>query len=235
METPNCIDEAKALDAQMRRHGCNIAELALRIGKSDRYVYAMLQLLELSPPVITLLKEGILQASHGFLLCRLTVDEQNRVVNACIESDSVCSTREMSNYIKRNLHVETAMDEIKVGQIWLSNDGSGRKLRIKRYVPAARIVFWSLASKPVGSQHRKGKMDVKRLRAGYEPEGVATREEERELLAPPSVAVEPQKAEVVDLKTIHEDLQCLARMQAKLIEVMRSTHDLLAIGFKREA
>lgn len=66
--------------AAFRDFGQPAEEIALRIGKSLRYVYDRLHLLALAPEPARLLSEGVLSLSQGLILCRLTLKEQEAIM-----------------------------------------------------------------------------------------------------------------------------------------------------------
>ena len=70
------IEEAEAF----RDFGQPAEEIALRIGKSLRYVYDRLNLLRLAPELAELLQSGVLSLSHALILCKLTQKEQEAIL-----------------------------------------------------------------------------------------------------------------------------------------------------------
>lgn len=63
-----------------RDFGQPAEEIALRIGKSLRYVYDRLNLLRLAPEPSALLQSGVLSLSHALILCKLTEKEQEAIM-----------------------------------------------------------------------------------------------------------------------------------------------------------
>lgn len=62
-----------------------IEQIAKKVGKSTRYVYARMKLDELVPEVKAQIASGKLSASHGDLISPLPPDEQKQVLEHCFE------------------------------------------------------------------------------------------------------------------------------------------------------
>lgn len=65
---------------QLMVFGFDIDKLAARIGRSRKYVYDRVKLLDLIKPAQQLLEGGRITAGHAILLARLTKDQQQRAV-----------------------------------------------------------------------------------------------------------------------------------------------------------
>jgi ParB family chromosome partitioning protein len=76
----NALEEAQGFVALMTGAGYDVPKIAERVGKSVKYVYDRIKLLQLIPPAKKLLLEGTITAGHGILLARLTKEDQARAI-----------------------------------------------------------------------------------------------------------------------------------------------------------
>lgn len=84
------LEEAEGYAALLRKpdgvHGyANAEELAARIGKSRRYVYNRLKLLDLVPAATTACLNGKLSASVALLIARLQPSDQAEALKICVD------------------------------------------------------------------------------------------------------------------------------------------------------
>lgn len=96
--------EAEGFDQLMKR-GHSPEEIATRIGKSKRTVYARIQLLKLQPDVRELFRRGELDYSKAFLISRLPLPTQQREAAKAIQVDGM-SFREAKAYIERDFMLD---------------------------------------------------------------------------------------------------------------------------------
>lgn len=79
------LEEADGFRRLLKQEGATVATVATRIGRSERYVYDRLKLLELVPRARKLWEEGRFETGHAVLLARLSPADQER----CLGSDGV--------------------------------------------------------------------------------------------------------------------------------------------------
>lgn len=79
-EDVNPLEEAEGYKALLSRD-YSLERLAGRIGRSTKYIYDRIKLLELIPRAKELLFEGKMTAGHAILLARLTTEQQDKVVD----------------------------------------------------------------------------------------------------------------------------------------------------------
>lgn len=73
-------DPKDRADGQGVRRQDLVEQIAKKVGKSARYVYARMKLCDLNPKIIELINQGELTASHGDLLARLTPAQQKEIL-----------------------------------------------------------------------------------------------------------------------------------------------------------
>ena len=79
-EDVNALEEADGF-SRLLKSGYAIDRLAERIGRSKKYVYDRVKLLELVPDAQTLVFDGRITPSHAILLARLAPEDQARVID----------------------------------------------------------------------------------------------------------------------------------------------------------
>lgn len=72
------LEEAEGYAALMKEAGYDVGQIAQRIGKSEKYVYDRLKLLQLIPALKQVFLEGEISAGHAILLARLSAADQGR-------------------------------------------------------------------------------------------------------------------------------------------------------------
>lgn len=77
----NALEEAKGFASLMADAGYDVAKIAERMGRSVKYVYDRLKLLQLIPAAKRLLLAGTITPGHGILLARLSKADQERALN----------------------------------------------------------------------------------------------------------------------------------------------------------
>jgi len=98
------LDEAHGYARLMKEHGYTVDQVAAKVGKQKRTVYARLQLTRLAPAVGNALQSGKLDASRGLLLARIPDPQQQRkAMNEILKGDysGPYSTREAEGHIQR--------------------------------------------------------------------------------------------------------------------------------------
>ena len=78
----NALEEAQGFVTLMKDAGYDVPKIAARVGRSIKYVYDRVKLLQLIPAAKKLLEAGTLTAGHGILLARLSKDDQERALDA---------------------------------------------------------------------------------------------------------------------------------------------------------
>jgi ParB/RepB/Spo0J family partition protein len=79
-EDVNALEEAEGYDRLLRR-GYLLERLAEKIGRSIKYIYDRMKLLQLVPEAKRLLLDGRMTAGHAILLARLKPKEQARAID----------------------------------------------------------------------------------------------------------------------------------------------------------
>jgi ParB/RepB/Spo0J family partition protein len=78
-----------------------VAELAARVGKSVRYIYARMRLVELAPAAQEAIKTGRLEVSHGDELVKLPAKQQEKLVEDILSKPGAApSVRELKKAVK---------------------------------------------------------------------------------------------------------------------------------------
>ncbi len=76
----SALEEADGF-SRLLKTGYDLEKLAARIGRSKKYIYDRVKLLDLVPSAKALLAEGRLTAGHGILLARLKPEDQARAID----------------------------------------------------------------------------------------------------------------------------------------------------------
>ncbi len=103
------LDEAQGYRTLMEKTDHDVAAIALKVGKSESYIYQRLKLLELIPEAQKQLAEDKITAGHAILIARLQPDQQKDVLEAIEEDrwdDRIMSVREVADYVERNIHLD---------------------------------------------------------------------------------------------------------------------------------
>lgn len=74
------LEEAEGYSALVKQAGYDVEKIAERIGRSKKYVYDRVKLLELVPELRGPFLEGEITAGHAILLARLSPDDQKRAL-----------------------------------------------------------------------------------------------------------------------------------------------------------
>ena len=107
------LEQAQGYKTLMDESKYDIPGIALRVSKSESYVYQRLKLLELIPEAQKLLIEGGINAGHAILIARLQPDQQKELLKK--ESGLyegwgpdrvVVSVRDLADYIERQIHLD---------------------------------------------------------------------------------------------------------------------------------
>jgi len=75
------LEEAEGYAALMKSAGYDVDDIAQRIGRSTKYVYDRIKLLQLIPEIRKVFLEGEIQAGHAILLARLSKENQERALD----------------------------------------------------------------------------------------------------------------------------------------------------------
>jgi ParB/RepB/Spo0J family partition protein len=75
------LEEAEGYKLLMTKAGYDVRRIADRIGKSEKYVYDRVKLLQLVPDAQQLLRQERITAGHAILLARLKPKEQERAID----------------------------------------------------------------------------------------------------------------------------------------------------------
>jgi ParB/RepB/Spo0J family partition protein len=75
------LEEAQGFADLIKHAGYDVGRIAERIGRSHRYVYDRLRLLQLTDELQQIFFDGEITAGHAVLLARLSADDQKRALN----------------------------------------------------------------------------------------------------------------------------------------------------------
>lgn len=101
-------DEATALGRLQISHKIEIPEIALRIGKSEKYVRERLQLLSLVPKAQVMLQKDQIGLRQAFVLARERDEIQNECLKNCKDEAGLESVSELKDYIERHFKLVLA-------------------------------------------------------------------------------------------------------------------------------
>lgn len=76
------LEEADGYAQLMKRAGYDVATIAAKIGRSEKYVYDRVNLLQLTPAAKKVFLDGEIAAGHAILLARLTAEDQARAIGS---------------------------------------------------------------------------------------------------------------------------------------------------------
>jgi ParB family chromosome partitioning protein len=114
------LEQAQGYQTLMKEADYDIPAIALKVSKSESYVYQRLKLLELIAEFQELLTDGKITAGHAILLARLQPDQQKELAKK--ESGlyegwgpdrTVVSVRDLANYIERQIHLDLNLASFK--------------------------------------------------------------------------------------------------------------------------
>lgn len=74
------LEEAEGYDQLIKRAQYDVARIASRIGRSEKYVYDRVKLLQLTPASRKIFLDGEMTAGHAILLARLAPEDQERAI-----------------------------------------------------------------------------------------------------------------------------------------------------------
>lgn len=80
-EDVHALEEAQGFQTLLEQPGYDVARIAARIGRSPKYVYDRLKLLQLVPEAQRLFLDGRMEAGHAILLARLGAKDQERAID----------------------------------------------------------------------------------------------------------------------------------------------------------
>jgi len=83
------LEEAQGFAALMKSAGYDVERIAKRIGRSGKYVYDRVKLLQLVPELRTVFLEGEITAGHAILLARLSPADQKRAIGSGIHDSGL--------------------------------------------------------------------------------------------------------------------------------------------------
>lgn len=75
------LEEATGFRQLMEKAGYDVAKIAARIGRSTKYVYDRIKLLQLVPEAKTLFLAGEFEAGHAVILARLSAADQRKAID----------------------------------------------------------------------------------------------------------------------------------------------------------
>jgi ParB family chromosome partitioning protein len=109
------LDEADGYEALMEQPGYDVAAIALKVGKSESYVYQRLKLTDLVEGARRCFFEGRITAAHAILIARLQPKDQKEALAASFSDDwdpeikrrlpTLVSVRRLAAWIDNNVHL----------------------------------------------------------------------------------------------------------------------------------
>ena len=102
------LEEAHGFRDLMEKAGYDVGKIAARIGRSPKYVYDRLKLLQLTPAAKKLFLAGAYEAGHAIQLARLTPEQQARAIGEV--EDVVDSGEYAAHRVSLLLRPDTAAD-----------------------------------------------------------------------------------------------------------------------------
>lgn len=103
------LDQAQGYQTLMKEANYDIPAIALKISKSESYVYQRLKLLELIPEAQEQLCNEKITAGHAVLIARLQPKEQQECLKEIGEEAEFgpgFSVRDLANFIERQIHLD---------------------------------------------------------------------------------------------------------------------------------
>lgn len=120
------LDEALGYKHLLETAKYDVAALAEKVGKSERYIYQRIQLATLIPEAQKAFFEDKLTASHAALICRLQPAQQKQALK---NSGPETSVRDLNRWIEWNVHLD-------LGKVAFPTDDDG-KVKSSGLVPGA--------------------------------------------------------------------------------------------------
>ena len=102
------LEQAQGYRTLMKEANYDIPAIALKISKSESYVYQRLKLLELIPEAQEQLTNNKITAGHAILIARLQPNEQKECLEAIKEEANYnpMSVRDLADFIERQIHLD---------------------------------------------------------------------------------------------------------------------------------
>ncbi len=106
------LDEAQGYRTLMEKSKYDVAAIALKVGKSESYIYQRIKLLELIPEAQEQLGNSKISAGHAILIARLQPQQQKEALKECLQQhyggkrEEAISVRNLSEWIDRNIHLD---------------------------------------------------------------------------------------------------------------------------------
>lgn len=107
------LEQARGYQTLLEQGKYDIPAIALKISKSESYVYQRIKLLELIAGFQELLTNGKITAGHAILIARLQLDQQKELIKEGSglyagwgPDRAVVSVRDLGKYIERQFHLD---------------------------------------------------------------------------------------------------------------------------------
>lgn len=115
----DALEEADGYQLLHQKHGYSIDDLAVKVGKSARWVYARLQLTKLTKPARVAFADGKLSPSTALLVARIPTSLQDKAVKGIVHGEhgnasEPMSYREASAYVQREFMLRLAGAPFKI-------------------------------------------------------------------------------------------------------------------------
>lgn len=106
------LEEANGFRQLLKLGALDVDALAERLGRSRKYVYDRMKLLDLIPKAQQLLQDGLMTSGHAILLARLRPEQQEKVIDpidgGLFEGESVMRTMEEEDELERAISDDEA-------------------------------------------------------------------------------------------------------------------------------
>ncbi len=106
------LDEAQGYRTLMEKTNYDVPAIALKIGKSESYIYQRIKLLELIPEAQDQLAREKITAGHAILIARLQPQQQKEALKECLQQhyggkrEEAISVRNLIEWIDQNIHLD---------------------------------------------------------------------------------------------------------------------------------
>src|SRR6185295_3130632 len=99
------LEEAQAYRQLLEKHGYDVQALAIRVGKSESYVYARLKLSDLNKRAADAFLAEKITATHALLIARLQPKDQVQAIEYCLGQSGVGYHEDVETAVKLRLWI----------------------------------------------------------------------------------------------------------------------------------
>lgn len=104
------MEEAEGFTEWLHRPGHTVADLAVKIGKSESFIHQRLRLIDLIDPLREKFRQDQFTAAHAILLARLGADQQRQILHDELfdHNGGIISARALQAYIESDVYLDLA-------------------------------------------------------------------------------------------------------------------------------